>query len=433
MNLFPLYSFPHITGRCDNGMVARKTTPRARMVFRGIVAMALIGASTFPLSSQSPTTLIPSAQPIPPSYFSMNLLFHPKNHVPWPSVPVGGWRTSHADWADIQPQRGQWYFDLLDKYVDMSVEHHVPILMVLTYTPAWASSTPDAESDKPTSPGNAGPPTDINDWRNYVRTVATRYKGRIRNWEIWNEPNRPKSWNGSPGQMVQMAKEAYTILKQIDPGCTIVSPAPEELKGLAFFQQYLAAGGGKYADVIGYHFYVNNDPPEAMVPFIQQARTIMTRNGLGDKPLWDTEAGWLSPPALLPDIAAGYVARAEILNWAAGVSRFYWFAWEAKPVKIELIQHDFTNLTPAGQAFGTIQKWLSGKVLYRCDSSKDDTWVCEVRDQGRSSHIVWNASHTTMFQIPAAWRVQSMNTLAGQQLPVTGPSIQMGQQPVWLQ
>jgi hypothetical protein len=163
-------------------------------------ALASIMLAGAPAGS-APTLSTPRREPVPASYFSMNILFHPLNHVPWPAVPIGGWRTAHVNWADIQPQPNRWYFDLLDKYVGWSQEHHTPILMELAYTPAWASSTPDTATDVEAGnpPGLSGAPRNMEDWKTYVKTVATRYQGRIHEWEIWNEPNRPQSWTGKRG------------------------------------------------------------------------------------------------------------------------------------------------------------------------------------------------------------------------------------------
>jgi beta-glucosidase/6-phospho-beta-glucosidase/beta-galactosidase len=39
-------------------------------------------------------------------------------------------------------------------------------------------------------------------WRTFVRAVATRYKGQIEAYEIWNEPNLKMFWTGSVEQLV---------------------------------------------------------------------------------------------------------------------------------------------------------------------------------------------------------------------------------------
>jgi hypothetical protein len=395
---------------------------------------SLNGDSVSPRSDQ---TLNPPAEPIPASFFSMNILFHPKNRVPWPSVPLGGWRTWHVNWADMEEQPHQFDFSLLDKYVGWSQEHHTEILMHLSYTPRWASSTPDAPTDVEATnpPGLSGPPRDMDDWRNFVRTVATRYKGRIHTWEIWNEPNRPQSWNGSVDTMVEMERDAYTILKQIDPTCTVVSPAATETKGVAFLDAFLSKGGGKYADVIGYHFYVgSNVPPEAMVTLIDSVKAVIAKHGLSSKPLWDTEGGWLGNTMLPPETGAAWLARAFILHWAAGVSRFYWYCWEGhRGMQIELVGPDNGALTPAGLAFATIQKWMTGAVLTGCSVSQNGLWTCGLERNGRSSHILWSARGDIEASIPAAWPASEVDSLNGTKSGLQGMSIQVGAEPVLIQ
>jgi len=378
-----------------------------------------------------------NSQPVPASYFSMNILFHPLNHVPWPSVPLGGWRTSHAAWADLQPEKDRWYFDLLDKYVGWSQQHHLPILMPLAYTPRWASSTPDAATDVQVNnpPGLSGAPRDMEDWRIFIRTVAVRYKGRIHDWEIWNEPNRPQSWTGSVDTMVEMTRDAAAILKEVDPQNRVVSPAPTGIYGLPFLDKFLSKGGGQYVDVIGYHFYVGKeDPPEAMIPLIEKVRGMMQKYGVASKPLWNTEAGWLGPTSFPPDVQAAYISRAFILNWVSGVSRFYWYAWENhRGSEIELTGPDNAALTSAGRAFSTTESWMTGAVLSRCESSADGTWICDMHNQGTTAHIVWNTKGNTTINLPSAWNAGHSTSLMGARAEIAGNSIAVGVQPSLIQ
>jgi Glycosyl hydrolases family 39 len=374
-----------------------------------------------------------NSAPVPPSLFCLNILFHPLTKVPWPAVPFTGWRMSHVNWPDLEPQKGNWYFTLLDRYVDWGQQHNVQILMALTYTPQWASSTPDAKTDS--QPGISGAPRDMEDWRTFVRTVATRYKGRIHQYEIWNEPNRPQSWASDVDTMIVMTREASTILKQIDPSNIVVAPAPEEEKGLPWFNEFLRKGGGQYVDVMSYHFYVGMNPPEALIPLIQKVEQAMNQNHAGDKPLWNTEAGWLGPnPFTSSELPAAYVARAYILNWAAGVSRFYWFAWENHHfTPIELVEKDNATITSAGRAYTTIEQWMVGSVLNRCAGSGDGTWVCDLDRNNQTSHVVWNTTGNTSFSIPPDWRVSRITSLSGVTSESQGDSIAIGVQPVLVQ
>jgi hypothetical protein len=44
----------------------------------------------------------------------------------------------------------------------------------------------------------------MTDWGNWVRAVVTRYKGRIKYYELWNEPDAWNWWSGTTPQMLQM-------------------------------------------------------------------------------------------------------------------------------------------------------------------------------------------------------------------------------------
>ena len=107
--------------------------------------------------------------------------------------------------------------------------------------------------------------------------------------------NVKRYWSASPEQMVEMTRQAHDIVKGIDPTAIIVGPSPVGENGLVWLSSFLRAGGGRYVDVIGFHFYVFPAPPEAQVPLINSVKAIMRGSDAGDKPLWDTEAGWAKP------------------------------------------------------------------------------------------------------------------------------------------
>ncbi|MGA8035434.1 MAG: endo-1,4-beta-xylanase [Candidatus Acidiferrales bacterium] len=398
------------------------------------IPFVLIGAllCAMMLSADSSLTLTPSQSPIPSTYFSMNILFHPNNNVPWPAVPFYGWRAWHALWYDLEPQKGQWQFDHLDKLVAQAQQHNSQLMLILAYSPQWASTQFDPKSDW--QAGTAGPLRDMDDWRNYVRTVATRYKGKIHVYEIWNEPDRSHAWLGDMETMLTMVREASKILKEVDPNVTVVSPSPETDKAPAWLNEFLSKGGGQYVDVIGYHFYVQERSPEAMVPIIQNVRAIMEKNGVGNKPLWDTEAGWLSPNFFPDDQQAAYLARAFVLNWAAGVDRYYWYAWDShKGSQIEMVRAGNASLTPAAKAFGTIQDWMTGAVMKRCVTSENHNWVCEFTQNGGWKFIVWNTDGDRSFKLAPNWNAKQITKLDGTFTQINSDSVPIGIQPVLIQ
>ncbi|MEB3829835.1 GH39 family glycosyl hydrolase [Phormidium sp. CCY1219] len=361
--------------------------------------------------------------------------------TPWPSVAIASWRlvAAHVEWFALEPQKGQWNFEILDKSLQLAQEHQVEPLMYLGFSPRWASKRPEEPSAY--GPGKAAPPENIEDWRNYVRTVAERYKGRIHYYELWNEPNGYKRfYTGTMAEMLELCREAYQILKEVDPTITVVSPSATgdwgSSPGVEWLDEFLSQGGGEYADIIGYHFYVMPGPPENMVPLIQKVQGVMAKHGQENKPLWNTELGWLGDRTFSSEEeAAAYVARSYILNWAAGVKRVYWFGWDSGwGVRIKLTRADNTTLTPAGVAYAEVQKWLVGARMSGCYSKWNGTWVCPLeRDRGYQAWIVWNPEREFSLSVPNQWGIQQVRELSGDRHYWQGDSVKIGLSPILLE
>ncbi|MFN3717089.1 MAG: GH39 family glycosyl hydrolase [Thiobacillus sp.] len=399
---------------------------------------------------------IPAPGPVPANYFGMHLhrtvvpqpwMADGDRLTPWPDVKFGSWRLwdAYVAWPNLEPEKGHWKFATLDKYVAMASLAKVDVLLPLGLSPPWASVRPgEASSYKP---GNAAEPRDLEDWRNYVRTVATRYKGRVRAYEIWNEPNLKGFYSGSPETMVQMARIAYETLKAIDPEIIVVSPsATGDGRNPEWLDNYLAKGGGQYADVIGYHFYVPKDSPEAMLPVIKKVQQIMQKQGVADKPLWNTETGWwIANKTTTRRIgaagadwrnlddgqAAAYVARALILSWSAGVSRIYWYAWDNHDMG--LIDASDKSVKPAGRAFAQTREWMLGAIFKNCIDT-DALWVCELSmANGGKARLVWRQSGSDQeWSVPTAWAARQAEMLNGEmrELSPGTATLLLGQSPV---
>jgi hypothetical protein len=373
------------------------------------------------LSDTKAATL--SNKPIGRSLFGMHIGSPDK--IPWPTVPIASWRfwdvggrAGQAFWAHLEPQKGKWDFRTLDDSVELAQRHGVEILYTLGIAPKWAAARPNdgsAYGDGPT----ASEPKNIEDWRNYIKTVATRYKGKIRYYEIWNEPNLKHFFSGTPEQMVTLAREAYTVLKEIDPSIQVVSPGVfSDYGGWNWLDEYLGKGGKTYADIIGAHFYANKTPEETL-SLIHEVQKVMEKHGLAQKPLWNTETGFGNKQErtyFSEEDSMAYVAKSYILNWAAGIERFYWYAWDNRNVvTILMVKEDNTTLTPAAKAYDEIQKWLVGSRLNKCEPDSKSTWTCDlIREDGKPVWIVWNSKGVQELKVPETFDVRQVHSLNGE-------------------
>lgn len=387
-------------------------------------------AAACPDANQPPSAApcLPSADrtpsaPLSRTFFGMHI--H-RPHSVWPSLngslgAVRIWDTA-AQWADVNPAKGVFQWAALDYHVSRARANGADVIMTLGRTPRWASARPAEPSAY--GPGQAAEPALDQYWQDWVRAVATRYQGKIRYWEIWNEPNDPAFFSGSAEKLVDLSRQAYTILKTSDPQNQVLSPSPYEI---SYLDYYLSLGGGAVADVIGYHFYLDEAPEALANWYIPRVWAVLEAHGQAAKPLWNTEGGYLrpvipGPKTLSDDLGAAYLARTYLLNWAGGVSRFYFYAWDNHTTtNIELTAADDATLTTAGVAYRELAGWLLGARLTDLSVDESGVWIVAF-DQatGDRAHIVWRTSTTVTFDPPAAWNVKSTRTLSGARRSLAG-------------
>ncbi len=374
-----------------------------------VTVIVLSGAA-----SGRPRVYLGPARPITAQYFGLHI-HHAGLGTPWPAVLFTSWRLwdSEVAWPQIEPQPGKWDFSLLDRYVQIAAEHDVEIMLTLGLTPSWASARPWELSAY--GRGNAAEPSRLSDWEDYVRVVATRYKSAIRTYEIWNEPNVRATFTGSPEEMLQLSRAAYEVIKAVDPGITVVSPAATAADGVTWLNTFLAHGGCKYIDVIGYHFYVTPDVPETMIPLIQKVKGVLHAQGCANKPLWNTESGWAKPKHFSSDAeAASYLMRTYLLNWLMGVERCYWYSWDNHNWStLELTTRNGNQMTTAGAAYGVIRNWMVGAVLRSCSLQKPAQWTCSLEQGSVKSWIVWSENGTSEVDVPKSWGVTQISNWTG--------------------
>jgi hypothetical protein len=364
-------------------------------------------------------SLHPPAAAVPRTLFGMHI-HHYQGPTPWPDIDFGSIRLwdMYGSWKDLEYKKGDWHFGAVDKYVTAAQQHNVEPVLTLALSPTWASS-------RPNDPPNGFPaePKNIDDWRDYIRTVAGRYKNKVHYYEMWNEPNYNKMYSGDTRKMVELVREANRIIKEVSPDARIISPSPTfGDKGIEWLADFLRQGGGQYVDIIGFHYYVSGGP-ESMLGLIQRTKDTMARYGAGDKPIWDTEATWPitngtpGSHGLSFDDASAYISRGYLLQWAAGVERWYFYAWDDR---IEgLITPDGAD-KPTAKAYAEVERWMVGARMDSCRMDGQGNWTAHIiRPDQREAWIVWNSKvKLGKFKLPSEWNVQSVTDIYGKKSPV---------------
>lgn len=343
----------------------------------------------------------------------------PDLSLPWPQTTFGTWRIwdqSGTTWAALEPQKGQWDFSLFDVAVSDAAARNVQLIYVLGQSPTWASARPDEFSFY--GVGAAAEPRDNQDWINYLRTVATRYKGKIFLYEMWNEPNDPNYFSGSVSKAVELLKLANETLKAIDPRIKLVTSAPYST---GYLQQYLAAGAGQYADIIGYHIY--NTPPEDDARLLADLRTVKQAAGVADKPLWITE-GATGDTTTAAARGPALLARKYLVEMLYGSQRFNWYTWgPSSQFCLATASADQSRPKPAGLALSGLQDWLLGSTIENHGIDGKQNWTVQMLTaDGQPGYIVWNPRGSARWAVPAGFVASELRDLAGNIQAVSGAS-----------
>ena len=388
--------------------------------------------------SATPTT---TPQPIAASISGLHVAGVQDGAWPDSNVPVGSLRLwdSGTSWSQIETTRGRYDWAQLDESVDNAESNGVDdILLVLGTTPAWNAKRIDA-ADYP-APGAASAPRDIDAWDRYVAAVAKRYAGRITSYQVWNEASLSMFWDGTPEQMADLTERAYRIIKDIDPGATVVAASTTvRLEGAfdRFFTGYLAALKERDwpVDVLAVHLYpASRDDTDARAEFIAQVRDTLTAVQAPDLPLWDTELnyGLAGPGPTNPrqsiegSRARDWVVQTTMDSLALGIARTYWYIWTPEPYP--LLGMQLTNGSGAVKGLRVVDQWLVGGELLGC-TEEAGLASCDVTKSGVPTRIVWSIDGPAALAPPAGFSevCRTDNTCA----PVDG-AIELDETPVRL-
>jgi len=359
---------------------------------------------------------------VPPSYFGMtvqrdriapNLVYNTARS--WDTWP-------EPDWADSNPSSGVYDFTNLDAFIAANPGRDM--IYTLGRTPQWASSQPTTVGLN--GIGQCAPPTSIQDWDNYVQAVVTHVAGKIKYWELWNEPINPGYYCGDIPTMVLLAQHAQQDIKSIDPTAQVLSPALTAPNGPVWLSSFLAQGGASTVDAIAFHGY-SSQTAEDIVALVGRYQAAMTANGVATLPLWDTEAS--NAMAQTSDLESAFLAKYYLLQWSQGVSRFLWYGYDAEPGWGQLGDPTTGAPEPAAGSYTEIYNWMVGATLFNpCSEDSSGNWSCVLSRNNYQAEALWNSSATGVVSLPSQF-VQYRDLL-GNIYPITNGTVPVGNGPV---
>ncbi|MGC4062622.1 MAG: hypothetical protein QM749_17970 [Aquabacterium sp.] len=138
----------------------------------------------------------------------------------------------------------------------------------------------------------------------YAEWMAQTTKGKVKQFEIWNEWNiglgtRPRSRQGSAEDYVKLTKQASLAIHKANPGALVVGGAlGDDFPDWAWLKQAIQYGLLNYVDGISIHLYNHSLPiykggAREMLDRIARVHDLIKKASPNkDIPIYITELGW---------------------------------------------------------------------------------------------------------------------------------------------
>lgn len=202
-------------------------------------------------------------------------------------VPLGIGRIRlQSGWATCEREPGKYDFRWLDRIIHDARTRHLEILLTTSY-------------GNPIYPGGGnrnlggGFPTSaeaLAAWDKWVETMALRYKGIVRDYEMWNEPDGNKGHD--PNLIADVNIRTAEVIKRVIPDARIAagvlcSPNPKKTED--WLKRVTELKKEHLFTWFTYHAYTHN-PDKGHYENVERLKTLIARYAPHIK-LWQGEAG----------------------------------------------------------------------------------------------------------------------------------------------
>ena len=190
-------------------------------------------------------------------------------------------------WDGIEEEKDKYNWRFWDDYVKIAVdEYGITLIPYICYTPSWNST------------GNTNnfwshTPKDYDEFGQFVTDLVTRYKDRIKSWELWNEPDNDAYWSGTAEELAKLVKVGSQAVRKTDPTAIVVCPglAGHTEFTLSLFKDYGVSGDVDVVNIHNYYETWDGSPIENIVPYVNTIADIIKQYG-NNQSIWMAEVGY---------------------------------------------------------------------------------------------------------------------------------------------
>ncbi|MHB1456932.1 MAG: endo-1,4-beta-xylanase [Armatimonadota bacterium] len=300
------------------------------------------------------------------------------------------WSREEMMWAAIEPECGKFDWSRYDAVVDTALSHGISVYGLIDYWSEWT---------KPYTPEG------ISDYVNYCKALVGRYKGKIKHWEIWNEPNI-FFWPGPKEVYPQLLKAAYNAIKEVDPDAQVLGCSTAGIDS-SFIKMVMDAGAP--FDILTIHPYRYALDDEQFIKELQDVHKLTEQMDGKPRPVWITEMGWATdiPNGITERQQASLLARSYLCTAASQTAEnVSWYDFRddgGSPFYNEhrfgvVRSYDFTP-KPAYRALASVCRTLTGQKLAGKIDLGAGIMAYKFAGGGRETVAIWARRRTAVLRL----------------------------------
>jgi hypothetical protein len=203
-------------------------------------------------------------------------------------------------------------FTGLDEIMSLSQEYQLPVVGDLFTIPYWIA---DCATPTDLAASSRCPTDDLTDYGAEISQIVGHANPVIQDWEIWNEPDSPAFFTGTPQQYAMMLRTAHDAIKAVNPADNVLLGGVSGTSAQSWLAQVFATPGADAAqafDIANVHERASLD---SLAPDIEGWKSFFSAAGFTG-PLWITEHGYPSDPAYQydPSYQGGLASQAAYLT-----------------------------------------------------------------------------------------------------------------------
>ena len=164
-----------------------------------------------------------------------------------------------SGWARTEKEKGVYDFAWLDTIVDNFILRSIEPWICLCYgNPLYTEAAKQVF-------GAVGCPPIFTDeekeaWLNYVKAVVERYKGKVNDFEVWNEPDGKWCWKHGTNavELGEFTLVTAKAVKEVNPDAKTIGGVLCR-RELNFLNTAFKTGMGEYLDFVSFHEYTHDE------------------------------------------------------------------------------------------------------------------------------------------------------------------------------